>query len=228
MTRSLQLPFKRPDASAAEDAALVWDPATGRVQVSRAGAFEAVGAANVHSHVIADTTGLQAALDGKAPLAHTHVIADTTGLQAALDAKADDATAVTAGAGLIGGGTLGAAIDLALGTPGALSSSTANAVTADSHTHDIDQGDVVSAGMAGLAAGGVGTYAFLRYNTLDMDVVAGTTYVGSNLSYAGVISTTTAANGFAAGATLGGTWRCMGQATSGPTQYPYTLFLRVL
>jgi uncharacterized Zn ribbon protein len=56
--------------------------------------------ANVsHTHVIGDTTGLQAALDGKAStthnhdatyaaLAHTHAIADTTGLQAALDGKA--------------------------------------------------------------------------------------------------------------------------------------------
>lgn len=50
-------------------------------------------AATVHTHAISDTTGLQAALDGKQPAGsyanatHTHVIADTTGLQAALDAK---------------------------------------------------------------------------------------------------------------------------------------------
>jgi hypothetical protein len=61
----------------------------------------------VHTHAIADTTGLQAALDGKqpagsysltshdhagvyAPLVHTHTIANVTGLQPALDAKADD------------------------------------------------------------------------------------------------------------------------------------------
>jgi hypothetical protein len=50
----------------------------------------------VHTHAIADVTGLQAALDGKQPtgnyslVGHTHVIADTVGLQAALDAKADD------------------------------------------------------------------------------------------------------------------------------------------
>lgn len=51
-----------------------------------------VGAAPaVHTHAIADTTGLQAALDGKADDAHTHVIDDVTGLQAALDGKADDA-----------------------------------------------------------------------------------------------------------------------------------------
>ena len=49
-------------------------------------------AASVHTHAIADTTGLQSALDGKAASVHTHAIADTTGLQAALDAKADSAS----------------------------------------------------------------------------------------------------------------------------------------
>jgi hypothetical protein len=54
-----------------------------------------------HSHAIADSTGLQAALDGKvgtadarltdarAPLAHTQAISTITNLQAALDAKSD-------------------------------------------------------------------------------------------------------------------------------------------
>lgn len=47
-----------------------------------------VGAAAAsHSHVIADVTGLQTALDGKSATGHTHVIADTTGLQTALDGK---------------------------------------------------------------------------------------------------------------------------------------------
>ena len=41
-----------------------------------------------HTHAIADTTGLQAALDGKAAVGHKHVIADVDGLQAALDSKA--------------------------------------------------------------------------------------------------------------------------------------------
>lgn len=43
---------------------------------------------SAHTHVIADTTGLQAALDGKSNVGHTHVIGDVTGLQAALDSKA--------------------------------------------------------------------------------------------------------------------------------------------
>ena len=60
-----------------------------------------------HGHVIADVTGLQAALDGKAAVnhnhddwyasvTHSHVIADVTGLQAALDGKVNIVpTAVT-------------------------------------------------------------------------------------------------------------------------------------
>jgi len=46
-------------------------------------------AALVHSHIIADTTGLQTALDGKAASSHTHIIANVTGLQTALDGKAN-------------------------------------------------------------------------------------------------------------------------------------------
>jgi tail-like repeat protein len=45
-------------------------------------------AATVHTHAIADTTGLQTALDAKAAASHTHTIANVTGLQTALDAKA--------------------------------------------------------------------------------------------------------------------------------------------
>lgn len=48
---------------------------------------------SAHTHVIGDTTGLQAALDGKqasgsyAAASHSHVIGDVTGLQTALDGK---------------------------------------------------------------------------------------------------------------------------------------------
>lgn len=45
-------------------------------------------AASGHGHAIADVTNLQTTLDGKAAASHTHAIADTTGLQAALDGKA--------------------------------------------------------------------------------------------------------------------------------------------
>lgn len=42
-----------------------------------------------HSHPVADVTGLQGALDGKAPSTHTHTEAQVTGLTAKLAAKAD-------------------------------------------------------------------------------------------------------------------------------------------
>jgi hypothetical protein len=42
----------------------------------------------VHVHTIGDVTGLQVELDGKALLVHTHVINDIAGLQTALDGKA--------------------------------------------------------------------------------------------------------------------------------------------
>lgn len=45
----------------------------------------------VHTHTIANVTGLQTALDGKAASSHTHTIANVTGLQSALDAKIGDA-----------------------------------------------------------------------------------------------------------------------------------------
>lgn len=44
-------------------------------------------AAAVHTHGISDVTGLQTALDGKAAATHTHTIGNVTGLQAALDGK---------------------------------------------------------------------------------------------------------------------------------------------
>ncbi len=58
-------------------------------------AFLAGKADSVHTHVIADTTGLQTALNGKADTAHTHVIADVTGLQTALNGKEATITATT-------------------------------------------------------------------------------------------------------------------------------------
>ncbi|MCD2109357.1 hypothetical protein O4214_30300 [Rhodococcus erythropolis] len=42
-----------------------------------------------HSHAVADVTGLQGALDGKAPTTHTHTEGQVTGLTAKLSTKAD-------------------------------------------------------------------------------------------------------------------------------------------
>jgi hypothetical protein len=45
-------------------------------------------AATSHTHTIANVTGLQTTLDGKAATSHTHTIANVTGLQTALNARA--------------------------------------------------------------------------------------------------------------------------------------------
>ena len=45
----------------------------------------------VHTHAVANVTGLQAALDAKAASAHAHEIANVNGLQAALNGKAEAA-----------------------------------------------------------------------------------------------------------------------------------------
>jgi hypothetical protein len=60
---------------------------TGNIQDSgvSAASFSLVG----HLHLIDQVSGLQLALDGKAPTIHVHAIADTTGLQDALDNKSD-------------------------------------------------------------------------------------------------------------------------------------------
>lgn len=60
---------------------------------------------------------------------------------------------VIAGDGLTGGGTLDADRTFNIGTPGTLTLVTTNAVTADSHTHDVNIPDVVSGGAAGLMTG---------------------------------------------------------------------------
>lgn len=73
---------------------------TGAVAAA-SGDYAAYYAALSHVHLIADTTGLQTALEGKAAtghthdysgvyaaLAHVHLVGDVTGLQTALDAKA--------------------------------------------------------------------------------------------------------------------------------------------
>jgi hypothetical protein len=57
--------------------------------------------------------------------------------------KADKAITMTAGNGLTGGGDLSANRSIALATPGTTSSTSANAVTADGHTHALDDTGVV-------------------------------------------------------------------------------------
>ena len=70
--------FRKLEQSTGGGGAVAWADVTGKPSTFTPSA---------HTHVIADTTGLQTALDGKAALSHSHIIADTTGLQTALDGK---------------------------------------------------------------------------------------------------------------------------------------------
>lgn len=141
--------------------------------------FDAAVAAALgsHGHAIADTTGLQAALDGKqaagsyAAATHGHAIADVTGLQTALDGKQasgsyatashnHDGTYATANhthTGLVGSTaitTTGGGIGYATGAGGTVTQATnkATAVTLNKLTGNITMN------AAALAAGAVVTF----------------------------------------------------------------------
>lgn len=132
---------------------------------------------------------------------------------------ANNSVQVVAGNGLSGGGTLAANRTLALGTPGTLTATTANAVSATSHTHDVDTAGIAAAGTAALAAGGIGTYVFAR-RTGSVDPAFGATIAGSSLQPSNV-------NASVSGS-LSGTWRCMGYVQAGAsTSGAVTLWLRI-
>lgn len=81
------------------------------------------------------------------------------GLKRRIDTRATTARTITAGNGLTGGGDLSADRILTLGTPGTLSTVTANAVSAESHTHAVTFPVTSVAGKTGavtLAKGDVG------------------------------------------------------------------------
>jgi hypothetical protein len=82
---------------------------------------QAITALDNHGHPIAEVTGLQAALDGKAATSHAHTIATITGLQAALDAKVESSALAeiiedTLGAKIVAGANVGVVYDDTAGT----------------------------------------------------------------------------------------------------------------
>ena len=111
-------------------------------------------------------------------------------------------------------------------------------VTATSYAGDGSALTGLDTAAAGLAAGAVGTYAFLIY--VGQQIVAGTTFAGSSLLNAAVngVTTSTALDTAIGGTSSqlirgdaynAGTWRAMGSSTYQPTttHNRATLFLRV-
>jgi hypothetical protein len=85
----------------------------------------------------------------------------------------------------------------------------------------------VTAALANLTAGNVGTFAFM--STGGAAVTLGSTYAGSSLKYSGVFGNAgSSGNGdivYTAGAVSTGTWRALG--TNGATNVTGTLFVRI-
>jgi hypothetical protein len=144
----------------------------------------------------------------------------TSNIQTQLDAKADlDSPALT-------------------GTP------TAPTATAGTNTTQLATTAFVNAEIAndigtataGLAAGAVGSYAFLVLALdTDTDYAAGNTFAGSNLRYAGASATTSGSSAIVpSSGTPSGTWRNMGylqnaSSSGGPgsQRQGSTVFLRI-
>lgn len=134
-------------------------------------------AALAHNHTIADTTGLQAALDGKAATSHTHTTAQVTGLDTALAGKAatshthvatDISNSTTIGRGVLTAGSTSAAraaIDAAqtahthaiADTTGLQTALDGKAAT--SHTHTTAQVTGLDTALAGKAATGANSFS---------------------------------------------------------------------
>ena len=108
-------------------------------------------------------------------------------------------------------------------------------VTATSYAGDGSNLTGIGTATAGLAAGAVGTYAYLVNTGIDTSISQGTSIAGSSLRYSGHSndSLTTSTDNWsvshtAGGANPSGTWQSMGsRGTSVGRNYFQTLFLRI-
>jgi len=152
---------------------------------------------------------------------HTHAI----NLSASDVGAPPTSRSITAGNGLSGGGDLSANRTITLGTPGAITATSTNSVSATSHTHAITEGTIRTLIAAG-TAGALGTYAMLRYagSNATGSLPPGTTQSGSNLRFS-------AASGSTSGGAPSGTWMAMGQFSTynpaSPNAGHATVFMRI-
>lgn len=152
-------------------------------------------AATVHTHIISDVTGLQTALDGK-QAAGSYVT--PTDLSTALSPYATTTYVSSALSPYATTSYVNSAV------AGVTSATTAN---------------VLAATAAGTTAE-VGTYAFLRFESLTA-ASAGTNHAGSGLRYSN-------GNGGGTGVLVGGgTWKLMGETGAGTNAASASLFLRI-
>jgi hypothetical protein len=175
----------------------------------------------------------------------------TSAIQTQLAGKVPTTRTVTAGAGMTGGGALGANITLShadTSSQGSVNNSGntfIQDVTLDTYGHitgivsaTVDTTSQVMGTIAGQGVGAVGTYVFAWMANSNTDLAPGTTVAGSSLRYASVSSATaisgavlvagTATGSSSNGVALTGTWRAMGYGgVYGAAYYPATLWLRI-
>jgi len=162
----------------------------------------------VHTHVIADTTGLQAGLDGKvddgqvltdvpagavftdtvadltglAPLIHSHVVADTTGLQVALDGKSPTVHTHTAADVGLGNVDNTADVNKPISTAGAAKNAAQDALIAAVVTEQtIDS----------LSEDVVGNPAAFLVTSIDEKVALSTVYAAAKIPTGRTVTTNT-------------------------------------
>jgi hypothetical protein len=180
---------------------------------------EITGAKDAHAAHLIDDTAHGMTATGRSLVRAVDAAAARTAI-----GSAASATNLTAGNGLLGGGSLTDDRAFALGTPTTCSGSTTNGVTTQSHTHALlmaTQGEAeggtnpatimsplrtrqaINYVLATAAAGAVGTYAFL--GNPDATATAytfGSTYPGSSLHPTGFREQGTNSTGTAYGPTI--------------------------
>jgi hypothetical protein len=146
--------------------------------------------------------------------------ANVSGLDTALAAKVDETVSVTAGNGLSGGGALTATRTITMGTPGAVTATSTDAVTATSHTHSLSAANVGTR-IGQLSVGSVGTFAALSYLGNTANRSPGYSQAGSNLDYWAFSRTN-------ASTAPGGTWELQGAIEFGSSDNKAAVWLRVI
>tara|TARA_R110000796_G_scaffold214727_2_gene330670 strand:- start:552 stop:1301 length:750 start_codon:yes stop_codon:yes gene_type:complete len=148
--------------------------------------------------------------------------ANVSGLVTALAGKVDDSVNAFAGNGLTGGGNLGSDLAFQIGTPGAITSGSTNAVTATSHTHSISAASVGTL-VGQLAASNVGTFALLYRVGPGAARGAGYSSPGSSLYYASAGGSIVPS-----GPVNIGTWELQGYLANSTAESNTSVWLRVI
>lgn len=146
------------------------------------------GSGDAHARLFRSTYANQSTISGAMAFRvnnstdnYIRFCSDATAIRTFLSTPSTGIT-ITAGNGLSGGGTLEANRTITLGTPGALTSTSTNAVTATSHTHSIPNNYVQIYGGT-LTAGGSGALTS-AYTNFDYLIVIG--YMDNGLTENGV------------------------------------------